>query len=95
VKQVDAHESEDHAGALCEIMALISGKPNNESYAAQATFFQQHIAPWMMDFFEDLRSTGSARLYQAVGLFGSCFLKAESEYLGLMQTPGFMQQKEG
>jgi TorA maturation chaperone TorD len=88
VRQAESHESEDHAGALCEIMAIISRKPNDEPYATQARFFQQHIAPWMMTFFEDLRSAKSAQFYQAVGVFGSRFLKSESEYLELVQAFG-------
>ena len=88
VRQADSYESEDYAGALCEIMAIISRKPNDEPHTTQARFFQQHIAPWMMTFFEDLRSAKSAQFYQAVGVFGSRFLKSESEYLELVQTFG-------
>ncbi len=81
VRQEGSYESEDHAGALCEIMALISRKPNDEPHATQAAFFQRHIAPWMMTFFEDMQSAKSARFYRVVGLVGSRFLESESEYL--------------
>jgi len=81
VRQADSHESEDHAGALCEIMALISRQPNNIPTATQAGFFHRHIASWMMAFFKDLQSAKSAEFYRAVGLFGSCFLESENEYL--------------
>jgi TorA maturation chaperone TorD len=81
VRQTGCHESEDHAGALCEIMAIISQKPNDIPYAAQARFFHRHIAPWMMTFFKDLQSAKSAYFYRMVGLFGSCFLEFESKYL--------------
>ena len=39
VRQTGCHESEDHAGALCEIMAIISQKSNDIPYAAQASSF--------------------------------------------------------
>jgi TorA maturation chaperone TorD len=81
VRREDNHDSEDHAGALCECMALISQKPNKIDRATQAKFFQQHVAPWMTTFFKDLESAKSARFYQAVGLFGSRFLESEIEYL--------------
>ncbi len=81
VRQTGCCESEDHAGALCEIMAIISGNPNEIPYASQARFFHRHIAPWMMTFFKDLQSTKNADFYRTVGLFGSCFLEFEIKYL--------------
>jgi len=81
VRQADSHESEDHAGALCECMALISQKPNEIPHATQARFFQQHVAPWMTTFFKDLESAKSVRFYRTVGIFGSRFLESEIEYL--------------
>jgi TorA maturation chaperone TorD len=81
VRQEGCHESEDHAGTLCEIMAIISQKGNDIPTAEQATFFYRHIAPWMMTFFTDLQSAKSAEFYRMVGLFGSCFLEIESQYL--------------
>ncbi len=81
MKQAESRESEDHAAALCECMALISGPSNEIPLAAQAKFFQQHIAPWIMTFFKDLESAKSARFYRTVGGFGRRFLQAEIEYL--------------
>jgi TorA maturation chaperone TorD len=81
VRQEDNHDSEDHAAALCECMALISQKPNKIDRATQAKFFQQHVAPWMTTFFEDIASAKSAQFYRAVGIFGRHFLEAEIEYL--------------
>jgi TorA maturation chaperone TorD len=83
VRQTESHESEDHAGALCEIMALICREQDGVPYATQAGFFQQHIASWMTAFFSDLRSAKSARFYRVVGLFGSRFLECEDEYLSI------------
>ncbi len=81
VRQTDSHESEDHAGALCECMALISRKSNEADRATQVKFFQQHVAPWMTTFFKDLESAKGARFYRTVGQFGRRFLESEAEYL--------------
>ena len=95
VRQTDCHESEDHAGALCEIMAILSQKANDIPHAAQAGFFHRHVAPWMMTFFEDLQSAKSAEFYRVVGLFGSCFLEIESEYLGRGANTPFPKKEGG
>ncbi len=81
VRQADSRESEDHAGVLCECMALVSREPNEVDHATQANFFQRHVAPWMTTFFKDLESAKSARFYRTVGIFGSRFLESEIEYL--------------
>jgi TorA maturation chaperone TorD len=81
VKKVDNHEPEDHAGALCEIMALISRGSGNIAPGAQAEFFHRHIAPWMLNFFQDLQAAKNAVFYRKVGLFGSSLLTAEKDYL--------------
>lgn len=81
VRQAVSHESEDHASALCEIMAIISREPNNIPAATQASFFHRHVATWMINFFKDMQSAKGAEFYQVVGLFGRCFLESESEYL--------------
>jgi TorA maturation chaperone TorD len=81
IRQTNCHEPEDSAAALCEIMALISGKAKAAPPAQQAKFFQTHIASWMPVFFRDLQSTTSSAFYRAVGSFGTCFLESEAEYL--------------
>ena len=81
VTQADSHESEDQAGAVCEIMALLSHMGNSISDKAQADFFRQHVASWMITFFEDLQSAKAADFYRTVGSFGRCFLECEHEYL--------------
>ena len=87
VRQSDSHETEDHAAALCEVMAIISQDSNDCSHRTQADFFQQHIASWMGTFFEDLQSAKSAGFYRIVGLFGSSFLEFECRYLGCHLDP--------
>lgn len=80
VKQADNVEPEDHAGALCEVMTLLSAEPDNTSRAEQTEFFGQHIATWMPAFFKDLRSAQGAGFYRAVGVFGGSFLETEGDY---------------
>jgi TorA maturation chaperone TorD len=80
VRQTGCHEPEDHAAALCEIMAILSRR-NEVSHAEQVVFFHRHIAPWMIAFFNDLHSAKSADFYRSVGLFGSSFLETERKYL--------------
>lgn len=81
VRQTDTFESEDHAGALCEIMALLSSSENDIADRQQAAFFKQHIDPWLPQFFSDLEAVDNARFYQAVGLFGCRFLQGENDFL--------------
>ena len=80
-RQPDSYESEDHAGVLCEIMALISQAENGLPHEEQAIFFDRHLAPWMPLFFKDMQAAGSVEFYLAVGGFAAFFLEAESEYL--------------
>jgi TorA maturation chaperone TorD len=81
VRQADSHESEDHVGALCEIMAIITQKQGAIPREAQAEFFRKHLDPWMVSFFRDLQSAKSAGFYRTVGRFGMCFLECENNYL--------------
>ena len=80
VRQAGTHEPEDHAGALCECMALIAQKDDPRPLATQERFFRANIAPWMADFFEDLQAARSAGFYRTVGLLGSRFMQSEMEY---------------
>ncbi len=81
VRCAENHDSEDHAGAICEIMALISQKQNDVSYEMQARFFERHVASWMTALFKDVESAKSAQFYRVVGSLGCCFLESEKEYL--------------
>jgi TorA maturation chaperone TorD len=81
VRQTGCPEPEDHAGALCEIMAIISGRESGTPFAMQAEFFEKHLAPWMVKFFQDLQTAASMNFYRLVGKFGENFLIVEEEYL--------------
>lgn len=81
IRQTESYESEDHAGALCESMALLSMPEYEVSDQAQAAFFDRHIAPWMPQFFTDLETVDKAEFYPTVGAFGRSFLEMERDYL--------------
>jgi TorA maturation chaperone TorD len=81
VRQTASHESEDHAGALCEIMAILIQKQDAVPRETQAEFFQKHLYPWMVSFFRDLQSAKSTGFYRTVARFGICFLELENDYL--------------
>ncbi len=87
VRREDNHDAEDHAAALCEVMAIISQKANGWSHGAQAGFFKEHIASWMGSFFKDLQSAKGLGFYRAVGLFGLSFLESECRYLRCRLDP--------
>jgi TorA maturation chaperone TorD len=88
-RQTDVKEPEDHAAALCDVMALLEGDGGGASYLTQAAFFQKHMQPWMGRFFHDMQVADSAKFYRAVGLFGERYIEIESEYFasGLGNTP--------
>ena len=81
IRQTTWHESEDHAGALCEIMAIISQTPVSIPYVTQQKFFEQHLGSWMINFFKDVQSAKSAEFYRTVGLFGERLLETEKTFL--------------
>jgi len=82
-RQEAAHEPEDHAAALCEIMSLIIASGAEISFEHQREFFGKHMGPWMGRFFTDLSKANSAKFYRAVGLLGEQFLDVERTYLSM------------
>lgn len=81
IRQDTCYEPEDHAGALCEIMALLSLPESGVGQDEQAAFYRDHLAPWLPQFFADLQQRATSRFYRPVGSFGRSFLAAESKYL--------------
>jgi len=68
-------EPEDHAALLCETMALLNREgADQETYAG---FFREHLAPWMFDFFRDVREARNAGFYRAVASLGLGVLELE------------------
>lgn len=82
-RQEGVFETEDHAAALCETMALMINS-DEVSFDAQRKFFADHVGPWMGRFFQDLQNAKSARFYRAVGQLGEQFLEIEKQYLAML-----------
>ncbi len=81
-RQEGVHEPEDHAAALCEVMAmLIESEEHSES--AARNFFTAHLEPWMGRFFSDLEQSENACFYRAVGSLGTEFFQFEKRYLSM------------
>ncbi len=73
-------EPEDHAAALCEAMVLILDD-EHLSARQQASFFSNHLATWMIRFFQDLQKAHSAAFYRYVGRLGEQFFLLEKQLL--------------
>ena len=91
-RQDDVAEPEDHAAALCEIMALLAEDTSPGSLEVQAAFFETHIGTWIARFFRDMPEASSARFYRAVGQLGEKFIDTDQRYLEMVErsdaTPG-------
>ena len=77
------HEPEDHAGALCEVMSIMTGTPDEFSYDTQKAFFETHMGSWMTAFFDDLIKARDSGFYRAVGEFGKSFMQIEKQYFDM------------
>jgi TorA maturation chaperone TorD len=78
-------EPEDHAAALCEMMALLAEEGGPGSLEAQADFFETHIGTWMTRFFRDMQQASTARFYRAVGQLGEQFINTDQRYLEMVE----------
>jgi len=82
-------EPEDHAAALCDVMAMICSGDDAAPVEVQSGFFSRHIAPWMGRFFRDMQQAPSARFYRAVGQLGEQYVALEGQYLNApVKVPG-------
>jgi TorA maturation chaperone TorD len=77
------HEPEDHAGALCEVMGIMAGSPDEFSHETQKAFFSQHMGSWMTEFFDDLIKARESGFYRSVGEFGHAFIAIEKQYFAM------------
>jgi TorA maturation chaperone TorD len=71
-------EPEDHAAALCQVMALLIDDPAYGS-EQERDFYSRHIEPWMKRFFGDLESAEGAVFYRQVGRLGRHFIELEEQ----------------
>jgi TorA maturation chaperone TorD len=82
-RREEIKEPEDHAGALCDTMALLITREPPLAPARQYRFFSEHLEPWMGRFFQDLRAAESASFYRAVGRLGEHFIDIERQYVAM------------
>ena len=82
-RQEGVKEPEDHAAALCDVMALLITGDDPAPVALQSRFFATHMEPWMGRFFRDLQQAPSARFYRAVGQLGEQFMNVETRAFGM------------
>lgn len=83
-REAEVCEPEDHAAALCEVMALlVDGEGSAAMPEVQRAFFDAHLASWMGRFFADLRESHNGRFYRAVGQFGEAFVGNEQRYYAM------------
>jgi len=77
--------TEDHAGALCDVMGMIVACPEEFEPAWQEKMFRSYLEPWIGLFFSDLEQAKSGRFYRAVGKFGQRFIEIEERYFTLLE----------
>jgi TorA maturation chaperone TorD len=82
-RQEGVSEPEDHAGAVCQVMALVISDPEID-FDGQKLFFDRHVGPWMGRLFADLEQAESAAFYRAVGCVGSAFFELEQKYFSML-----------
>lgn len=75
-------EPEDHAAAICEIMAfaILDG---DVDFDWQKDLFLRHVDSWMGRLFEDVASAPSADFYRAVGALGQAFVELERRFYAM------------
>lgn len=82
-RQEGVVESEDHIAALCDAMALIIRNSEEISLDTQQQFFNDHLAPWVGRFFNDMQNAKAAHFYRSVGFFGESFFEFEQQLLDM------------
>lgn len=82
-REAGVSEPEDHAGAVCEMMALVIVDPDVD-FQWQREFFQRHVEQWLGRLFADLQQAPSAAFYRAVGGVGEEFCKLEQHYFSVL-----------
>jgi len=79
-RQQDTSEPEDHIAAQCDVMRLLLTAEGTPIVSA-SDFFNQHLAPWVIRFFDDMSQAESAVFYQQIGKFGKQFMTLDMNKL--------------
>jgi len=82
-RQSQAAMVEDHLAALCETMRILIEREQPLPAAAQHTFFERHLAPWVFACCEAMRHSEAARYYARVAAFTSEFMALERDALAM------------
>lgn len=77
-----SHETEDHAGAVCEIMGFVV-LDEDVDFDWQKEIFERHVDNWMGRLFEDIDKAPSADFYRAVAALGSAFMTLERRFYAM------------
>jgi TorA maturation chaperone TorD len=81
-RQEGVAEPEDHAAAVCEVMAMTITE-NRLTFQEQSAFFSTHLGSWLPRFFQDLEQAESADFYRAVGGLGTRLMAVEQAYFAM------------
>lgn len=84
-----ASETEDHLGALCEVMRLLIAGANGiapRSVSEQRDFFERHIAPWQERCLDEMRDAEGANFYQLVADFIQAFFEIEAQAFAMEEA---------
>jgi TorA maturation chaperone TorD len=73
--------TEDHIGALCEVMRhlILNNDLSVASLQVQQDFFSTHIAPWYERMADAIESAPSTDFYKHVGRFAKAFFDVERQ----------------
>jgi len=82
-REAGVAESEDHAAALAETMAILIRAGEDVPLTEQRSFFKDHLSAWMPRFFQDMQSAERAGFYRSVGFFGEAVLTFEAALLDM------------
>ncbi|MDX5364047.1 MAG: molecular chaperone TorD family protein [Pseudazoarcus pumilus] len=81
-RRADSSETEDHAGAVCEIMGFVV-LDEDVDFDWQKEIFERHVDNWMGRLFEDIDKAPGADFYRAVAALGSAFLTLERRFYAM------------
>jgi TorA maturation chaperone TorD len=76
-------EPEDHAAVLFEVMAGLADGQITAPGGTDRNIFENHLKPWIGQFFSDLEQADSAIFYSCVGTLGRIFMEIETEGFSL------------
>jgi TorA maturation chaperone TorD len=87
-------EPEDHAAILCEIMAGLAGGELPAPAGAERELFEQHLTPWIGQFFADLERAEAADFYRPVATLGRVFMAIETAAFALAPVTSNTSDRE-